>query len=277
MLIALITLLSLLSTLGAFLGVGVSLALLWVLPLTFIGSFLGWVLVAFLFLWLSCVFAPMDKPRERESKFYRGLVEWYVDAIVTLVGVKFETSGLENIPKNGRFLLVCNHLHEADPVVLLHFFRGKQLAFISKKENATMFLVGKVMPQIMCPLIDRENDREALKAILRCIALIKNDYNSVAVFPEGYIHKQKKFQHFRAGVFKIAQKTQVPIVVCTVANTHKILKNLTHLKRTTVKVHLLEVVPPAFYRDKTTVELAEYVHDRMAEDLGEEYRLEENT
>ena len=103
--IALITLLSLLSTLGAFLGVGVSLALIWVLPLTFIGAFLGWVLVAFLFLWLSCVFAPMDKPREQESKFYRHLVEWYVDAVVTLVGVKFDTSGLENIPKDGRFLL----------------------------------------------------------------------------------------------------------------------------------------------------------------------------
>lgn len=276
MLIAIILTLSLLSALGAALGVGVSLALLWVVPLTLVGSLLGWLILAFLFLWISCLLAPTE-PRAHDSRFYRILVELYVDAVVTLAGVKFQPRGMENIPKDGRFMLVCNHLHEADPVVLLHFFKGKQLSFISKKENSTMFLVGKIMPQLMCQLVDRENDREALKAILKCIQLIKDDEVSVGVFPEGYIHKQKKFQHFRPGVFKIAQKAKVPIVVCTVANTHKILKNLTQLKRTTVPVHLLTVLQPEFFADKTTVELAEYVHDMMAEDLGEEYRLEENT
>ena len=43
-------------------------------------------------------------------------------------------------------MLVCNHLHEADPAILLHYFKKSQLAFISKQENKDMLIVGKLMP-----------------------------------------------------------------------------------------------------------------------------------
>ena len=141
-----------------------------------------------------------------------------------------------------------------------------------------MFLVGKLLPRLLCQFLDRENDREALKSIVRCIQLLKNDAVSVGVFPEGGINTQRKFKHFRPGVFKIAQKAQVPIVVCTLRNTHKVLPNLFKGKRTTVSVHVLDVIEPSWMEGKTTVEIADHIYSIMAEDLGpENLYVEENT
>ena len=43
-----------------------------------------------------------------------------------------------------------------------------------------------------------------------------------AVFPEGYTSMDEKLHPFRSGVFKIALRAKVPVVVCTVQNTNKV-------------------------------------------------------
>lgn len=256
---------------GAFYG----LAWLWVLPVSLVGLFFLLLVLAVAFLWVVCQLASSDKPQENDSRFYRGLANLYAEAVIQLFPVRITTRGLKKTPKDGRFLLVCNHLHEADPVILLHYFRKSQLAFISKRENNDMFIVGKIMPKLMCQLVNRENDREALKTIVKCIQLIKDDKVSIGVFPEGYIRQDRKFHQFRPGVFKIAQKANVPIVVCTVRNTHKIIPNFLKGKSTDVELHLLEVIPAEELQGKTTVEIADRIHAMMAEDLGPEYMPED--
>ncbi len=241
--------------------------LLW-LPLGFLGSFLLLAVLAFLFLWVMCQTIDTSVPREHESKFFRRMCEEYAAAIQLAVRVRVHTQGLEKIPEKGRFFLVCNHLSLADPVILLKYFKGKQVAFISKRENSSMFIVGKAMHGLMCQTVNRENDREALKTILKCIQLIKDDEVSIGVFPEGYIHKDHKLHHFRSGVFKIAQKTKVPIVVCTLKNTPQVFENMPKLKPTDVELHLVDVIAPEAYEGMTTVDLGNMVYDMMAKDLG---------
>ena len=244
------------------------------LPLLFGLCCLGLFFLAFAVLWILCAFVDLDKPQEEDSRFYRAVMHLYIEALIPLVGLKVETAGLEKTPQAGRFLLVCNHQNEADPGILLHYFKSSQLAFISKQENKKMFAVGKFMHKIMCQLINRENDREALKTILRCIQLIKEDEVSVGVFPEGGIRVKGKLSPFRPGVFKIAQKANVPIVVCTLKGTSDLFHNLKRLKPTYVKLHLVDVIPAEDLEGKTTVEIADRVHAMMQSSLGEEYRLE---
>ncbi len=260
--------LSALTAVGACVGSGLGLHWLWLAPLSFLGSFLGLVITAFLFLWVTSLLVDQNKPQVHDSRFYRGLINLYIPFIQILVRARVHTRGLEQTPKTGRFLLVCNHLHEADPVILLKYFRESQLTFIGKQETKNMFLVGPLMHKIMCQLVDRENDREALKTILTCIRLIQEDEVSIGVFPEGYIKPDRKLHHFRSGVFKIATKTNVPIVVCTITNTNHIIKNFLHLKPTDVDLHLLKTIQPEEYAGMTTVEIADMVYRMMAEDLG---------
>ena len=278
MLISLLVLLSLASAVlgclagGAFWG----FRWLWLLPLEFLGAFVVFLALAFLFLWLACRRVNLEKPQEEDSKFYRTLMHLYIDGILFLARVKIKTSGMEKTPKSGRFMLVSNHIDNLDPVFLLTCFRNSQLAFISKREVQEFFLVGQLMHKLLCQPINRENDREALKTILKCIQIIKEDKASIAAFPEGYIHKDKKLHPFRPGVFKIATKTKVPIVVCTIRDTRFVLGKLKQLKSSTVEVRLLQVIQPEEYESITTVDLAERIYQMMAEDLGPELVSQED-
>lgn len=245
---------------------------LWAGVLVFLGSWLALALAAFGFLVAVCHVVDLEKEQQEDSKFYRAVMYLYIEALISLVLVRLKTTGLEKTPKEGRFLLVCNHLFLADPGVLLHCFKKSQLTFITKKENQQMFVVGKIMHKILCQPIDRENDRQALKTILKCIQLIREDKVSVGVFPEGYTSKDGKLHHFRHGVFKIAQKTNVPIVVCTIRNTRDIFRNLKKLKHTDVELHLVDVIPAEALQGKTTVEVSDMVYEMMIADLGEAFR-----
>lgn len=248
---------------------------IWMIPVLFAGFWLGLVLLAFVFLCVLSGLVDMDTPQEEDSKFYRFFMYLYIEALISLVGLKVEVSGLEKTPKDGRFLLVCNHQNEADPGILMHYFKRSQLAFIGKKETRDMFVVGKFMHRTLCQMIDRENDREALKTILKCIQMIKDDQVSVGVFPEGGIKVYGKLKPFRPGVFKIAQKAGVPIVVCTLKGTDVLFHNIKHLKQTPVRLHLVDVIASEDLKGRTTVDIAQQVHAMMQEDLGEDYRLDE--
>ena len=248
---------------------------LWTLPVLFAGIFLGLFLLALVFLCIVCGIVDLKKQQEEDSPFYRAVMHVYIEALIQLVRVRIHTKGLENTPRDGRFLLVCNHLFVADPGIVLHCFRKSQLAFLTKKENYKLPFIGAFMHKILCQPIDRDNDRQALKSILKCIQLIKEDKVSVCAFPEGYTSKDGKLHPFRPGVFKIAQKTNVPIVVCTIQNTRQIFKNLKHLRHTDVELHLVEVIPPETYAGMNTVALSDMVYEKMIADLGEDFRYAE--
>ena len=277
MILGTMALLALLASVGICYGTGAFLSLtwLWVLPVGFLGIFLGIGLVGFLILWAIVAVVDTDKPQEHDDPFYRRLTGFAVEFVVEALQVRLHPEGMEKLPKDGRILLVCNHLSLLDPLMLLHMFPKTQLAFISKKEVNDMFIVGKLMHRIMCQLIDRENDREALKTILKCIQLLKSDEVSVGVFPEGYTSKDGYLHPFRSGVFKIAQKAQVPIVVCTIQGTQHIFHNAIRLRHTDVQLHLVDVMPAPPMRGVTAVEIGNEVHEKMIGDLGEDKRYVE--
>lgn len=254
---------------------------MWLVPAAYVGSFLVLVLLAFGLLLLGLEFIDTEKEREKDSPKFRKLILNYIDLILTLIPVSVKTVGMEKLPQEGRYLLVCNHLHEIDPAIILHCTAKQPTAFVAKQETKDMFLLKKVMPKLLCPFINRNNDREALKTILRAIKLLKDDVVSVGIFPEGGINAYRKLAHFRPGVFKIAQKANVPIVVCTMQNTNLVLKNLPKLKHTDIHFHVLDVIPVEEVQSVTTVELAERTYAMMADDLGPDRVLtpeeEENT
>ena len=250
---------------------------LWLLPASFAGSFLLVSALYFFLLWFLCAIVDMEKPQEKDNKFYRVITTMTAQAATKILLMKVHTQGMEKLPKEGRFLLVCNHLDNLDPVTLLAFFPKSQLAFISKRENDQLFLVGKLMHKILCQPINRENDREALKTILKCIQILKEDKASIAVFPEGYTSMDGLLHPFRSGVFKIAQKANVPIVVCTLQDTNKPFKNILKLKPTPVHLHLVDVIPAEELKGVTAVEIGNRVHKLMADDLGPDLVLPEET
>jgi len=250
---------------GAFL----SLTWLWLLPVTAVGCLLALVLLAFLFLLYLCSRVDQNVPQEDDDPLYRKVTDAVIASVLPVLRIHIKKTGMEKMPRDGRFMLVCNHCSLFDPIGLLACLPQYQLAFVSKKENSTMFVIGPMMHKILCQLINRENDREALKTILRCIQILKEDKASIGVFPEGGILSQDgKLHHFRPGVFKIAQKANVPIVVCTLKNTLNVIPNLLKWKPSRVQMNVLAVIPPEEIKGVTTVDIAQRCYELMAADLG---------
>ena len=244
---------------------------LWVLPLGFVVSMGLCALAVLVFLVVICKGVDQTKPQEEDDPFFRRTAYAVIDAGAALARIKIVTSGLEKTPKDGRFLLVCNHLNDIDPPVLLKCFKKSQLAFISKRENDAMFMVGNLMHRLMAQLINRENDREALKTILKCIKLIQEDEVSIAVFPEGYISKNHHLQKLRCGVMKIATKAKVPIAVCTIQGTDKVVGNLKRLRSTPIELHLIDLISVEDQQGRTATDIGEQIYQMMAADLGPDY------
>ena len=63
---------------------------LWLLPVLYIGWYLALLLLAFLILWTFSIFVDMDKPQEEDSRLYRAVMYLYVEALISLVGLKME-------------------------------------------------------------------------------------------------------------------------------------------------------------------------------------------
>ena len=75
-------------------------------------------------------------------------------------------------------------------------------------------------------------------------------------------------------MFKIAQKTNVPIVVCTLKGTSDLFHNMKRLKRTHVVLHLVDVIPAEELKGIPTTEISDRVYAMMLSDLGPEYALD---
>lgn len=245
----------------------------WLVPLMFLGIFIGLVIIHLL-IFVICGYAVnLKRPQNGVSRFYRGLVKITLPMLFTLVRVKVESTGTDKVQGVFPAMLVCNHLNNIDPAVILKELPDLTLGFVGKKEIYTdMPFVARYMHKLNCLPIDRENNREAARTIIEAIRLIKSETVSIGIFPEGYISKSGELQPFRNGAFKIATKSGCPIVVCTLLGTKEAVKNLFR-KKSTIYFDVLEVIPAEEVSNMSTAELSERIYAQMAEYISKRGEL----
>lgn len=239
----------------------------WLVPLIFVGVFLLLVTVHLL-VFVACGYAVnLNKPAGRISAFYRGFVKITLPMLFKIVRVNVRSTGTEKAEGIYPAMLVCNHLNNIDPAVILKELPDLKLGFIGKKEIYTeMPFVARYMHKLNCLPIDRENNREAAKTIVEAIRRIKDKTVSIGIFPEGYVSLDGKLHDFRNGAFKIATKAQCPIVVCTLLGTPEAVKNL-FKKKNTIYFDVLEVIFAEEVSNMTTAEISERIHSEMQENI----------
>lgn len=248
----------------AFCAVGIGQAALWALG-CFVLLHLAFIVVTF----IAGLFMDTEKPIEKQNPYLRWATAAGCGIICFYSGVSPRIIGVEKLPREGRFLLVCNHRSMFDPIIVLYRLYRYNIAFISKPSNMRMPLVGRAMFGAGCMSIDRENDRNALKTILRAADYLKKGSFSVGIYPEGTRSKDGTLLPFHAGSFKIAQRAGVPIAVCCVRNTDKVSKNA--LRRVTrAEFEVIELIGAERVKAESTQALAEYSRGLIAAALGQE-------
>ncbi len=228
---------------------------------------LVWGLFVLPFVALCSLFVNPNREYEKESKFYRRLLEVSTAWALFGLGVRVRVEGEEKLPE-GRFLFVSNHRSSYDPILMWHVFRGRQLVFVTKPENFGVFAYGRIIHRLRFLGIDRENARRAIRTVYRAADLLKQDEATVGVYPEGKRSKSLKLLEFHGGVFKIAQKAKVPVVVLTVEGTEFIHKNVV-LRPTDVVFRIHSVRSAEEVSSLRCEELSESVREEMLSYLGE--------
>ena len=237
------------------------------MPILYIlGGLAALFLLYILFLTFCSIPVSTKKEYNTHSGFYRFLLDSATFCAVKLLRIRVSVTGQDKLPAEGRFLLVSNHISNFDPILTWYALPSYKLAFVSKPSNFKIPWFGRIIRKCCFMAIDRENPRNAIRTINRAAELIKNDQVSIGIYPEGTRSKTGELLPFHNGVFKIAQKANVPIVVAGLSGTETIRKQ-TPLRTSRVYLDILEVIP------------AETVCSTKTDQLGQQVRtlLEENS
>ena len=236
--------------------------ILWVL-LGIVGLFIAYILLII----ISSLFVNMNKEYDKESKYFRFLLNSSTWVMTKIARIKLHVTGKELLP-DGRFLMVSNHRSKFDPILSWLVFGDRQLSFISQPENFKVFVYGRLIHRLCFMAIDRENPRNAVKTINRAVDLINRDVASVAVYPEGTRNYGEGLLPFHNAMFKIAQKANVPLVVVTVKNTYDIQKNFP-LHRSHIYIDVVKVYKADEIKKIKTAVLGDEVREFMLNKLEE--------
>ena len=82
-----------------------------------LGALLAVLILYFLFLGVCALLVSPDKTYEKNSPFYRFLLESATAVAIKLLRIRVHISGIEKIPKDEKVLFVCNHRSNYDPLI----------------------------------------------------------------------------------------------------------------------------------------------------------------
>ena len=82
---------------------------------TFVGVFLLQALLMFLFLLYLCSRVDQNVPQEKDDPLYRTVTDLILESVLPILRIHIHKTGMEKVPQQGRFLLVCRPRWEPLP------------------------------------------------------------------------------------------------------------------------------------------------------------------
>lgn len=160
--------------------------------------------------------------------------------IIPLVSMWIKkVNGLENIPKDGNFIMSANHSSYLDHLILSSLVithLNKRVHYLAKKEHFDTFFQRLWHEHTGAIPIDRQaGGKEALETAAKYLKKGK----IVGIYPEGTRTLTGKLQRGKTGAARLALAARVPILPVGLIGTFDILpkgKNIPRFKRATVNI-----------------------------------------
>lgn len=260
-------LISILGSLGVYFGLELysEWYYFYAIPVGIIIDYIALILVYLITLFIFSLFFNKKKDIKKPSKFLYFLIRQTVQAIIFFSRTKIHTKGLEKLP-NEPYLMVTNHVSMFDPMVAIAKVKEQKLICVTKPENEKIPICGAFIHKAGFIPVDRENNKNGLKAIIKAVKFITEYKTSIYICPEGTRSKTGEMLPFHAGSFKIATKANVDIVVASVKNADLIHKRFP-FRRTHVYFEILDVIKREEYETKNTEDLAKQAFDLIKENM----------
>jgi len=165
---------------------------------------------------------PLGKPLGATAWFRFGAN--IVRPILNLIA-KRDWRGVENIPKNGAAIAVCNHISYVDPLLFTHYLynNGRAPRFLGKASLFRLPIIGRVLLGAGQIPVERETS-SASQSLQHAVAFLKAGH-LLGVYPEGTLTRDENYWPMKAktGIARLAILTQVPVIPCAQWGAQKIL------------------------------------------------------
>ena len=127
--------------------------------------------------------------------------------------VKFSVTGEENLPTEGGFLLVSNHLSNVDPLCLCWYFmkRNTAVRFLAKKSMFSVPVFGWIIKGMGLIPVNRDSNPSAVLAPTREALKVGE---VVGIYPEGTLTRDPDQwpMEFKSGAARLALDTGVTVI-----------------------------------------------------------------
>ena len=172
--------------------------------------------------------------------FYWLMKHWVIGPLLTTVFRPW-VKGLENVPRTGPLIVVCNHLSFVDSV-FLPLMIDRQMAFLAKSDYFTgkgikSWFIRFFMTSAGQLPIDRSGGK-ASEASLNAGLQVLADGGVLAIYPEGTRSPDGRMYRGRTGVARMILEAHVPVIPAAVIGTEKVMP----LGSNIPKVHRVGVV-----------------------------------
>lgn len=156
--------------------------------------------------------------------------------ILARILFKLDITGIQNVPQQGPFIAMMNHIYFVDPV-LVATLTPRNIVIMSKIENYQNPLLALVMHLYgTFPVHRGELDMTAIRTSLRML----KEGHGLLMAPEGTRSKTRTLQEGRDGMAWLALRSQVPIVPVALSGQEYLGHNLRRLRRTPLRVVFAE-------------------------------------
>jgi len=172
------------------------------------------------------------------------------------LGLQFDFSGEENVPRKDGAILAINHIGYLDFAITgtAALPAGRFVRFMAKKEVFDNKLAGPLMRGMHHINVDRSNGSASFVAALRALKAGE----IIGIFPEGTVSTSFEIKELKSGAVRLAMGAGVPVIPTIVWGSQRIwTKGLKpNLKRNKFPV-TVRFGEPIFFQRGDDVELAE--------------------
>ncbi|WP_456342578.1 lysophospholipid acyltransferase family protein [Thermovibrio sp.] len=147
----------------------------------------------------------------------------WLNTVARLIGkiCRLKVKGRENIPQEGKVLLVANHRSYLDPPLVAFAVKKRPVFFMAKSELFDTPILGSLIKHWgnAFPVKRGKADLTALKTALELL----NKGELVCIFPEGQRAPKGKFLRGKWGAGMVAIKAKAPIVPCLIEGSEALI------------------------------------------------------
>lgn len=210
---------------------------------------------------IPCFLLALLNPRGGAS--YNLSLVW-ARLILRTCGVRVASSGIENLPVSGPFIIMSTHNSHFDIPVLMQEI-PQQLRIVGKKSLFKIPVFGWYLSAAGYVCVDRDSRTQAFDSLNRAADMVGAGM-PLLIFPEGTRSPGGGLGPFKKGGFVVALKAQVPIIPVVIAGTYHVLPKTTwRISPGAVRVVFGKPIATTEFTYETREKLMEEVRRAMKE------------